>query len=558
MEVIETVIDKHKEFIDYKNDFLSFYKNISHGYNSFKVEKENLELVYIFSDSKDILSSFTAKIDAWYLDGFSPSKNPELWSPEIFSFIKKNSKFDSTFATYTTAKIVKEGLTNIGFNVEKAKGFGNKKEMLQGYIPIRHQKLKDKPWFRIPVFHYESKHAVIIGGGLAGTSLAFRLSEQGYTTTLIEKEDNLSSGASGNPVGMFAPVITVEDSDISDCSLAAFTEFLNFLNKYNPQLSNTFKQTGVVQKIESKQEFDTYKTIISRYSALQEHIHFKENTNDFELEFKQGGWIKPVLLRELYLKLAANSCNVLLSTFVNKIERNDSKWQVFLANGKVIESEIVILCNSFTVNEFLPWLTNPKKVRGQILFYPSNQFPFSLQKVFLYERGYAIPPVDNQVVIGSTFDEFNLSSEFRIEDNIHLLQSFKESFPEAAIDLDKAKSLLGKVGFRAMTSDHLPIIGAVPNIDSFLNNYSDLWKANIYKDYPDGDYLKGLYISSGHGSRGILNSYLAASIISSMITNQTSLMNPNLLEKINPARFLIHELIRNIPNKKSFSQNKAE
>lgn len=103
--------------------------------------------------------------------------------------------------------------------------------------------------------------------------------------------------------------------------------------------------------------------------------------------------------------------------------------------------------------------------------------------------------------------------------------------------------MTGRVSFRAMSRDHLPIIGPVPDIKSFTEEYSDLWKSNIYKDYEDGKYLHGLFVSSSHGSKGILNSYLAAIVLSEIISNGNSQFSLDLQQRVNPSRFLIQRFI---------------
>lgn len=83
----------------------------------------------------DVISALAqvgGPIDAFYLDGFAPSKNPEMWSPSVFSELKRLSLAGTTFSTFTAAGFVKRGLEKEGFFVRKQKGFGRKREMLVG------------------------------------------------------------------------------------------------------------------------------------------------------------------------------------------------------------------------------------------------------------------------------------------------------------------------------------------------------------------------------------------------------------------------------------------
>lgn len=540
---METVIQKQQENIGEQNDFLEFYKKISPGYNQFSFEKERLDLILIIGDISEIIKSFHAKIDAWYLDGFSPSKNPDMWTNEIFSFMKRNSKRGATFSTYSTAGFVKEGLTSVGFKIEKSPGFGNKKNMLKGIIPIIQQTIEHKPWFRVPKFHSKNKSAIIIGGGLAGTSIAFALSEKNYRVTLIERENKIASGASGNPAGMFAPVLTGDISDLSKWSIASYYLFLNFLSLHRNKFPNLFKQIGVIQAVKTEEELRSLENALKKYNIESDaSILNHKNQRIKGILFPKAGWINPTQLSEAYLELSKHNLNLVLSTFLIKIKYENSVWKVYLSNGDVLETEILILANSFDAKNFIQGLDKVKKVRGQIAFFPSRDFPTRLDNILLHEDGYIIPNINGMHIIGSTFDPNDDSTQLNPEANISLLQNASKVFPE--LKPEDGLKLQGRVGFRAMSSDHLPLVGLVPDSIAFERDYSDLWKANIYKEYPDGTYLKGLYISCAHGSKGILNSYMAANVISNMIANEKIPVENHLLEKINPARFLVQSFIQ--------------
>lgn len=544
--IIEEVFNKEESIKFFAEEFLHFYKSISSGYNRFAAENGNIELTLIVADAADIQDSFKAKIDVWFLDGFSPAKNPEMWTREIFEFMKRNSKEGASFSTYTTAGFVKESLVNVGFVIEKVEGFGKKKHMLKGNIPITRQKISDKPWFRIPKYRFKTLQAIIIGGGLAGTSLAFALSQKGFSSTIIEKEDKISSGASGNLAGMFAPLLTGDISELSEWSITAYKKFVSFLDSYSAQFPDIFKNSGVFQVISSKEEFNRLKNALKHSNMNLTDVNFlsqeNEIMNGFEgVFFPRAGWVNPISLAQAYLKIAGNFVVQRLSTRLISIQQENANWKITLSNGEVLESEILIFANSYHTSDFIVGLDEKKKVRGQLLYYPSDKFPIPLDKVILHEDGYIIPNINGFHLIGATFDPTDSSCDLNLEHNVYLLQKLKKIIP--TINPEVGKSMTGRVSFRAMSRDHLPIIGPVPDIKSFTEEYSDLWKSNIYKDYEDGKYLPGLFVSSSHGSKGILNSYLAAIVLSEIISNGNSQFSLDLLQRVNPSRFLIQRFI---------------
>ena len=94
--------------------------------------RDDIRLMIIFGDANHSVSKLKLDIDAWYLDGFSPAKNPELWNETLMKQIARHTVVDGTFATYSAAGFVRRNLQEAGFNVEKIKGFGTKRDMLVG------------------------------------------------------------------------------------------------------------------------------------------------------------------------------------------------------------------------------------------------------------------------------------------------------------------------------------------------------------------------------------------------------------------------------------------
>lgn len=83
-------------------------------------------------DANEALPAWSGSADAWYLDGFSPAKNPELWQPELMTAVYAHTAPGGTFATYTAAGQVRRGLSDAGFHVSKIPGYGRKRDSLAG------------------------------------------------------------------------------------------------------------------------------------------------------------------------------------------------------------------------------------------------------------------------------------------------------------------------------------------------------------------------------------------------------------------------------------------
>ena len=116
--------------------FLAQYESLINGANTIALYDNRVELSLLIGDATTCLSKVNSQVDAWFLDGFAPAKNPEMWQTELFQQMARLSKSSTTFATFTSAGNVRRGLINAGFNVSKRTGFGKKREMLIGNFII--------------------------------------------------------------------------------------------------------------------------------------------------------------------------------------------------------------------------------------------------------------------------------------------------------------------------------------------------------------------------------------------------------------------------------------
>lgn len=110
--------------------------NVSDTQQSMSFDSGRIRLNLLIGDASEQLSLLNEDlaVDAWFLDGFAPSKNPDMWSDKLFKQMASLSNTGTTFATFTSAGLVKRGLQDVGFSVNKVVGFGKKREMLAGYF----------------------------------------------------------------------------------------------------------------------------------------------------------------------------------------------------------------------------------------------------------------------------------------------------------------------------------------------------------------------------------------------------------------------------------------
>lgn len=109
---------------------------VSKSQHTISFDDGRIKLTLLIGDASEQLSLLNSDlaVDAWFLDGFAPSKNPDMWSEKLFNQMARLSNTNATFATFTSSGLVKRGLQAVGFTVNKVVGFGKKREMLAGHF----------------------------------------------------------------------------------------------------------------------------------------------------------------------------------------------------------------------------------------------------------------------------------------------------------------------------------------------------------------------------------------------------------------------------------------
>jgi len=203
-------------------------------------------------------------------------------------------------------------------------------------------------------------------------------------------------------------------------------------------------------------------------------------------------------------------------------------------------SSNVVICNAASANEFSQTKNlTLQPVRGQVS-YLKSMIASKLNTV-LCDKSYAIALDKQQLLIGASFKRDDNSCELRDDEHRENLQQAALMFDEH--DLASELSTQGRASVRAMTTDRLPMVGAVPDYDYYQQAYKDLAKGKKESTYDAARYHQGLYINTGHGSRGLTSSFLSAEIIAAVISGQTIPIDNEILSRLHPARFMVKQLL---------------
>jgi tRNA 5-methylaminomethyl-2-thiouridine biosynthesis bifunctional protein len=513
-----------------------------------------------------LVCSASGLVDAWYLDGFAPNKNPDMWSDKLFKQMARLAKVNCTFATFTAAGKVKRGLRCAGFTVEKQPGHGRKRDMLAGHLDIKAASSTptssvSKPYFlrSSAIKNAKAQTVAVIGGGLAGANCAYALAKRGYKVQVYCKEEALAQGASGNPQGGFYPQLNAEASIASQIQALSFT-YAAALYRQVLSEGNHFSHQwcGVLQVAFNDKVQQRYQKLVDNQQWPEELIHWlssasAEQTAQVPMPYPglfipQGGWINPPQLVEALFNGAAHmsDCQIQTGKGLKKLVRIEDVWQLDWQDDSSSFADIVVFATG-SESVDIPYLSGLpfRLIRGQVEAIRSQQGLNNLATV-LCHKGYLCPEFEGQHALGSTYVKDQRSLDYRLDEQAaNILMNQK-----ALRHCDWAQQIVGagkgRAAIRCSSPDHLPLVGAVPNIALQKQQYWDLYKALPNTHYPVADDIPNLFMLCGLGSRGLSTAPLLAEVLASQIARQSLPLGENLLKALSPNRFLIRDLIRRV------------
>ena len=495
-------------------------------------------LSLFYGDAMDALSSLRAQIDAWFLDGFSPAKNPDMWSPELFSLMAQRSNPGASFATFTVAGHVRRALSAAGFELERRKGFGKKREMLTGRLAHSARELKtnfsidDAPWFDLPAAPRlrttptRLPTIAIIGGGIAGASVAHALKRHGAQPTIYEA-NGLASGASGNAAGLIMPRLDAEDTPPGRFHTSAYFHTLRLLQHLD---ANIFAQSGIDQHMPREGDMARRQKMIERAALPKDWLAPISSG----LHFAQGGVVRPAQ----FVAALADDTPVINAKITN-IARHQNQWVLECDTGQHT-ADIVVIANSVGAKKFVHCASLPMAgAAGQVDLF---SVPKGLhQRPQIAQKYWA--QIDDQLLIGATYHRVPAD---------HLAQTSndatRENLETAIADglgcnPQNTRHLDARASVRCVTPDQMPIIGPVPDWDFYGAQYDALREGKVW-GYRAPSYLPSLYVISGFGSRGLVTAPFSAAILAAQIFGGPLPIEAGDIAAIHPARFFVRALKR--------------
>ena len=460
-----------------------------------------LDLLY--GDSVSMLAAANFTADCWFLDGFTPARNPLMWRRELYTLMAERSSAATTLASFTAAGDVRRGLEAAGFEVSRHPGFGGKRHRITGvFNGGTSQPRKARP--------RDPGRVVVMGAGIAGASVAAALKRQGHAPLVVSAGDSVADGASGNIAAVQAPRLTATDSAEARFSLTAWG-----YARYQAQaagatladqtvlLAHDEREALRQQKISRLGWPDTVYTLADARTAAETS---GIDTGVGGMVFAQGGTVDPAA----FVKSGLDGIDLNLATEITAISREGDGFVLHHQAGEIVADTLIMAAGAGLAALAEPHIPDCRFqiTAGHVTHLEPTAFDLNSGLSF---GGYMARAADGTIALGASFDHHDLQKP---------LPPRGKAAHQANFDL-----LPGAV------KDHLPVAG------DHLPGRTSLRLASPDRQPVAGRLGAGLYVLSGLGARGMVTAPILGEYIASLVLGLPSPLDAAMEAVIDPGRF---------------------
>lgn len=528
------------------------YDGPAPGIHRYDFSEDGVYLTLAIGEAGAVLPDISAQIDAWFLDGFAPSKNPEMWRDDVLAQVARLSRPGATAATFSVAGAVRRGLDGCGFRTEKRPGFGAKRDMLCARLnhPPASRMEGSQPWFAPPrVIAAPGAKVAVIGAGVAGASAAYALHAAGMRPIVFERARSLGAGASGNPAALVMPWLDAGAGPVSEFQCAAFGYATRLYRELDAGGDGLFDPCGALWIAKDAHERARFEKIADDGNFLPRgalaFLQPQQASETAGADCPHGGMLiadagtvaptrlLPALLRDIEIEFGVH---------VAAIEKRGGRWRASSESGAALgEFDAVIVADGAAAAQFAQTRHLPLAGSlGQITY--ADQAPNRPDLAIAFGP-YIAPYGARGLVLGATYAQAPLdhgpvpARDARRREN---LTRIGKLFPTL---LEQDVPWRDRASLRAATPDRAPIIGPAPDATYYLDAYAGLRKG-VRADYSSANYHDGLFVLTGLGSRGFVTAPLGGALVAAQIAGLPTPLRTPLLARLHPGRFLIRGLKR--------------
>jgi tRNA 5-methylaminomethyl-2-thiouridine biosynthesis bifunctional protein len=410
----------------------------------------------------------------------------------------------------------------------------------------------DLPWHsRTP-----PGQVLVLGAGLAGCHTAAALVRRGLEVTVLER-GKPAQAASGNAQGVMYTRLSHRHSALTDFALCSF-DFA--VRQYAAAFASGALQEGEdgalcgsFHQVTNIAELERMRPLLHAVPELAQVADAERASQLIGIHqtsagywYPRSGWLSPPAVCRALLQqpgiVLREHCGAL------RLQHNGHHWQALNAAGELVAAApavVVAAGTACSTLDGLDWLPL-RAIRGQTTQLPALPELAPLRAA-LCHRGYIAPARGGEHCIGATFGPGDTDPDLRATDQAYNLAQLRAALPTLAKPLAALEdsALPGRTQWRCASPDYLPLVGPAPDRAMFLQRFAALRDNARRAIEAEGAYIEGLYLNTGHGSRGLTSTPLAAELLASQLCGESLPVEPEILRALAPARFLLRDLGRN-------------
>ncbi len=482
------------------------------GVHRLTFPEERFSIDLWLGDAQEILPNIekTAAVNAWFLDGFAPSCNPDLWADNVLSQVVRLSEIGTTFSSFSVAGVLKRGLQQYGIHISRPHGFGSKSQMLKAIwnAETEHENNnidtstpQNAVANRKPIL--KARKIAVIGAGIAGLSSAWAFAQRGHSVTIYDQTAPLAGG-SGNPLALLNPKLCpIEQTSEHLIALAWQYALLHYakFKAFRPIQINQLALKDPEQLLALADDYPqgVFKTQRAEQQSLK--------TEYSSLNLLQGGAILPHVFCE---EVLAHKNIAYRQAKITDVIPQD-QVQLFEDDVLLGEFDHVVMCTAKDTAQFFENYPILKPTRGQVSWLNNQHHPLDPNMAYSY-AGYAMQLDAEHLIMGASFYPNSENTETREEDHVHNYTLIHNAFPEYAEGLAPIDEWQGRASLRALSQDYFPILGQM--------------KAD-----------EEMYSFAGLGSKGFLFAPLCAEVLAAQMLGEACPLPSSLVKKLRATRF---------------------
>ncbi|MEM0986743.1 MAG: tRNA (5-methylaminomethyl-2-thiouridine)(34)-methyltransferase MnmD [Pseudomonadota bacterium] len=483
------------------------------GVRQVRWPEDRISLTLHIGDIAEALDAAEFEADAWFLDGFSPARNAEMWTPELYARMAERSAPGATAATFTVAGDVRRGLASAGFDVSKAPGHGRKRERLEAFLPDGSPLLPSQAG---------AHRIAILGAGIMGACLARTLADFGASPTVFDPSPTPSSGGSGNPLALVMPRLDAADTVQARLLIDAYLAARSIYSGCRGAMEADVHQTPR----DGKDETRFAKVLADPPLPLE------------DLEAIRGGGL-------LHKRAMIVEPATLIANLLEGVEMHlGAELSVDLKQRRVDDTpfDAIIVANGMAAQETAPWLGLTGKL-GQVEY--AAGLPDAPASA-LASGQYALATGDKRLW-GATYA--TAQPGMNSGTNTAVTQEARASNAEGLAALApwwmgqvQDMTPVSRASMRATTPDRFPMAGQLPDVSATLETFAPLAKGQAV--HAAVTRVEGVWLATGLGSRGFTFAPWISALIAAQILGLPIPVTKAARESVDPARTLFRAIKR--------------